>query len=175
MSTCPHLVSCDPGAEAKAGYKCYFARWVRGRLKSVHALDFWQAQEWQAELGSVEVVVEKPQMDQRTFDVPPKVMINLAWNGALCAAALHPFHLHTVAPAQWTTIPKPVLHLRIWKALTPQEQALFPADTLAVLKKAALKYARTKKATHHEHYNTLDAVGIGLFHLGRVGKSATQL
>lgn len=167
-----YLVTIDPGNEAAAGRVCYCADWVHGVLAGVRELGYAAAVRESREDGpSPVVVVEKPQMDARSREIPPKVLIDLAWNGALVAAALRPSSIVTVAPAAWTTIPKPVMHLRIWRTLTPSEKSLFPADTFVVLQDAARHYARTRRAKKHAHYNTLDAVGIGLFHLGRMKKS----
>jgi len=58
-------------------------------------------------------------------------------------------------PAQWKkgSIKKDIHHARIWASLTPAEQE--------VISRAVVKVAKGK------HHNVMDAVGIGMFAVGR--------
>ncbi len=128
------------------------------------------------------VVVERPQQDGRSRAVPPKILIELAWNGALIAGR-YAGHFGTVAtytPGQWKDAsPKAIHHSRLVNALSGSEwdvlSAAFPgwfdAVNAAVRKGALSRWAKDSNA----HYprgsalpDVLDAVGLGLFDLGRI-------
>lgn len=167
MST---LIAIDPGCEAKADRVCYCAEFQGGELYDLHQLTWQEAQRRATvlELEPDTVVIEKPQQDGRSRVVPPKILIDLAWNGALCAMALCPTKLVELEPRAWKAGNKHAHQLKAWRALKPAERKHFPADTEATLRAAAVKYVRTRKITKHHSYNTLDAVALGLFFLGRI-------
>lgn len=120
-----------------------------------------------------EVACEIPQFDTRVS----KHVIDLAVHVALIAGACR-CPVYTYTPRQWIgSLQKPIHHHRIWGALTAAERALFPADTTVRIaaacakggkdnwrKSGALYYGRGKGSEVH---NLLDAVGLGLHHLGR--------
>lgn len=91
---------------------------------------------------------------------------------------------------------KATLQHRIWGALTPAEReavARFgratrpesrwrgepntgrPVDVTAAIVLNAKRAVLGKDPLHHDWFNVLDAVGVGLFHLGRVGKGAAPV
>ncbi len=125
--------------------------------------------------GVLHVVCEKPQFDSRVS----KHVIDLAWTGAAVAyslAAGGPVTAYT--PSQWKkSVAKPVHHHRIWQVLAPAERAVFPEGTEARIAEACRKGGLDNwrkpgaeyygKAKGSEVHNYLDAVGLGLHHLGR--------
>lgn len=169
MST---LIAIDPGNDARADRVCYCAEFEGGDLYDLHRFTWQEAQ--RADLSPDVVVIEKPQQDGRPASA--KVLIGLAWNGALVAMALRPTQLVELEPRQWKAGRKHAHQLKAWRALKPSERKHFPADTEAVLKAAAVRFAKTRKITKHHSYDTLDAVALGLFHLGRIrlGGSAVR-
>src|SRR5688572_24333398 len=141
----------------------------------------WSTDDWWV-LGNtrmrplvVSVVCEKPQFDSRVS----KHVIDLAWTGAAVAyslAAGGPVTAYT--PSAWKgSLQKPVHHHRIWQVLTPAERAVFPEGTEARIAEACRKGGLDNwrkpgaeyygKAKGSEVHNSLDAVGLGLHHLGR--------
>ena len=172
------MIAIDPGGSRKG---CAGARFdSSGELMSVKA----DASEYAS--GDVRIVIERPQQDGRSRAVPPKVLIELAWNGALLAGRLAGVYGYVVAytPAQWKcgpkgneSIAKAIHHSRLVHALTEAEAEVldmaFPrwADAIsAAVRKGAL--SRWAPGTHYPRGSALpdvlDAVGLGLFDLGRI-------
>lgn len=169
------LLSIDGGNAKRNALACYVAEYEAGQLYALHELNREQAVA--ARMSPDAVAVERPAYDGRIArGVPPGVIIDLAWNAAAVAytlAAGAPVHEYT--PGAWIgTVAKPVLHVRIWRALGAAERRIFPASTGAEIERAAEHYARKRKIIQHVAYNTLDAAGVGLFHLGRIGKGGTR-
>jgi hypothetical protein len=182
----------DPGDAKAAGNICYGAVAVDGELWQCLPLDRDSARAWyeHAGAGPDVVVIEKPQMDGRSRKVPPRILINLAWNGALVAGALHPDRLVELTPSEWKGgINKHPHHLRIWRKLNRKEQHaiaaaiswlrkrpthLTPDEVFELLRGAAENYARTGKVTKHAFYDVLDAVGLVLRHLKRIGGGTAE-
>jgi hypothetical protein len=174
------LYAIDPGNAAAKDRVCYVARFDARELLDVKALTWRDIQAWALEPADRRTVaVEKPQQDGRSRAVPPKVLIDLAWNGALVAAALRPSELVTYTPTEWKgSVSKPVHHLRIWAELSEFERKAFPADTEERIRKGAEATARNAgKLTAYafEAHNLLDAAGLGLFHLGRLGRGGASV
>ncbi len=171
------LVSLDGGNRKANDRACYAATFRGGQLVGVDPCTLDLARTWGRDDPPDAVAVERPAFDGRIMrGVPPATIIDLAWNVARVAytlAAGAPVHEYT--PAEWIgTAPKPVLQLRIWRALTPAERKCFPESTAADLERAAEHYARTRKVLQHAAFNTLDAAGVGLFHLGRIKKGGAK-
>ncbi len=114
--------------------------------------------------------------------------MDLAWQAALLAGAFVALGATLVEylPAEWKgQIQKPVHHERIWAALSSAERAIV-ADTfqdpeiqiLAARRKGALsRWARSSNAHYPANSrlpDVLDAVGLGLFHLGRITKDGNR-
>jgi hypothetical protein len=92
---------------------------------------------------------------------------------------------------------KATLHQRIWCALTPAERAAVarfgratgqgcgrarggantgrPVDVAVAISENCKRAATGRDLLKHDWYDVLDAVGVGLFHLGRVGKGAAPI
>ena len=124
----------------------------------------------------VEAIVEKPQADSRVG----VYNIDLACRGAeLAGRAIHPrgVVLYTT-PTKWKqSVPKPICHARALKDLSSAELSLLPDGTAERVRSAresgakdgwrkpgAVYYGRGKGSDVH---NLLDAVALGLWHLGR--------
>jgi hypothetical protein len=172
------MIAIDPGGSKKG---CAGARFTPdGDLVCVAA----DVRDFAERDGGEDVVIERPQQDGRSRAVPPKVLIELAWNGALLAGRLAgPFgKVIEFLPSEWKeSLPKAVHHSRLVEALAFQEHAVlndaFPAyrDQIeAACRKGALsRWAKDGNA----HYprgsalpDVLDAVGLGLFALKRIDK-----
>ena len=172
------LLSIDGGNRAANDRACYVAEFHKAELAALHTLNrAGVVKAMRAGLTCDTVAVERPCYDGRiSRGIPPGTVIDLAWNAAAVAftlAAGAPVHAHT--PTEWIgTVPKSVLHRRIWSALTGPERKFFHCETAEWIEAAAEKYARTRKLTEHAAYNTLDAAGVGLFELGRIGKGGVK-
>jgi hypothetical protein len=181
------LMAIDPGNAKSAGRVCYAAQFLDGELDLLRLFDRHSARDWveHAGAGPDVVVIEKPQMDGRSRKVPPRVLIDLSWNGALVAGALNPDNLVALTPSAWKgSVSKAPHHLRIWRTLNQHERLVVAAsegltrkkpqllttdDVYAVLRGAAEHHVRTGNTTKHAFYDLLDAVGLGLRYLGRIG------
>jgi hypothetical protein len=183
-------VSIDGGNEAKTGRACYLAHWrADNSLLGVEAATIDQVRH-----RSVvsHVVVERHQQDKRIAGgggrVPPGVIIDLAWNTAAVAYSLAggaPVIEYT--PNDWIGgVAKAVLHQRIRAALSTAERNVVAAfgtvrDQLsdrelgACLVMNLKRLATGKPPLKHRWFNVLDAVGVGLFHICRVGKGAAPI
>lgn len=172
------LLSIDGGNAKKNALACYVAEYEAGHLYALHELN--RAQAVAARMSPDAVAVERP--DYLKGGVPPKIIFGLCWNIGRVAEALAsgcPVHEYTVndgLPSDWIgSTRKPILHQRIWRALSPAERRIFPASTAGDIERAAEHFARTRKIlTSYVAFNTLDAAGVGLFHLGRIGKGGTR-
>jgi hypothetical protein len=84
-------------------------------------------------------------------------------------------------PTEWIGgVAKAVLHQRIWAALRIDERDVvsdYPdhATVLRALQTNLKRLATGKPPLHHDWFNVLDAVGVGLFHTGRVGTGAAPV
>lgn len=168
------LVAIDPGVE-----RCAIAVFADdGELLDVGFVDvpfdcpdvLWSAA-WSD--GIVSVVAEKPQFDRRCA----KSVIDLAWSGALVAATFaRGGPVVTYTPSAWKgALTKPIHHHRTLKALTPAEIGVLPPDTAArvagACHKGGLDNWRKDGARYYGSWgghNVLDAVALGLTHLGRM-------
>ncbi len=171
------LISLDGGNRKANERACYAAMFLHGYLARVESITLGQAVAWGRDAAPDAVAVERPAFDGRIMrGVPPSTIIDLAWNVARVAytlAAGAPVHEYT--PGEWIgTAPKPALQLRIWRALTPAERRCFHSTIESELERCAEHYARTRKVLQHAAFNTLDAAGVGLFHLGRIKKGGAK-
>lgn len=107
--------------------------------------------------------------------------------GALCAGSMRAGEVVLIAPDEWAgTGPKPPRHWAVWEALTAPEQRLVAAhfapqrgeatDVATYIEEArdALSYGRKLKYSNPIH-NILDAVGLLLFALGRIGRAGAKI
>ncbi len=180
-------LSIDGGNEKKTDRACYAAEWVGGDLVGVFIVTVECARSF-ASHNPEYVAVERHQQDGRIAGgggkVPPGVIIDLAWNTAAVAYTVArgaPVHEYT--PAVWIgSINKAALQQRIWAALTTEERKVVaafaraqPEGVSAALRQNLIRQATGKPLLKHKWYNVLDAVGVGLFHLGRIGKGAAPV
>lgn len=183
------VIAIDPGY-AKRGKGCACAMLDGGELVSV-----WYARPGHWARGDIDeraafvehdvhrVIVEQPQQDGRSWDIPPSVLMRLSWDGALLAG-LYAGALGAAViprtPSAWKgSTPKPVQHCALWDLLTVHERALLGGPEtekrlLAARRKGALERWRKPGASYypssfHEH-NLLDAVALGAIEIGRMKK-----
>jgi len=158
-----HLASIDPGVK-----ECHLAYFEGGVLSGV-----WQFSPGAAvhqPLGpcptGTELVVEVPRIYPHSHP-RPNDLIDLAF-AAGRAVGSNPATI--VYPAHWKRqLKKPVSHMRILEVLAPHELAVLPPETADKVREAAEYLGRTGKVRYNwKGHNTLDAVGIGLHHLGRL-------
>lgn len=136
---------------------------------------------WHASRAHVDlVIVEQPEYQgARSNGARPIDLMNLAWAGALVAgsfAGRDGCPIIAVGPRQWKgSMPKPVHHMKVLAALSVAEQRVLPGDAIARVKAAREAGARTRWAKPGASYygrwtghNLLDAVALGLWHLGRL-------
>ncbi len=174
------LLSLDGGNAKKNDRASYLAAYEGGELRRVTAVTLQSAREEACYFAAGAVAVEKP--DYLKPGVPPATVFALAWNVCRIAYTLAqgaPVHEYTVSAGLKTdwigSVQKPVLHQRIWAALSEAERRCFPASAQADIDRASEHFARTKKIlTSHASFNTLDAAGVGLFHLGRIKKGGAR-
>lgn len=110
-----------------------------------------------------------------------------AIGGALCAGSMRAGKMMLVAPDEWAgSGPKPPRHAAVWGALTARERALLQAhykptrgqpsylgDHIAAANDA-LCYGRKYSYANPIH-NILDAVGLLLFAVGRIGRAGSKI
>lgn len=121
--------------------------------------------EWAAGRGVTEVVVEWPQTYARairggTSKADPNDLLGLAGVGAAIAALYAGLATTSYLPAEWKgQVPKEVMHRRVESRLRLSELAYV---------RAAVEAANARGKV-----DVWDAVGIGLHHVGRLGKKET--
>jgi len=171
------LIAIDPGY-AKRGPGCACALFVEGLLTAL-----WFARPNEARPvapDGADVVYELPQMRPREDVSPGKAntLIKLAAVGAELAgqySGASGGRVYAVTPAAWKgSTPKPQSHGRILDVLSRAELAIVGADAMARVAEAKRRGALDRWARPGADYygtwprhNLLDAVGIGVHHLGR--------
>lgn len=171
------IIAIDPGY-ARGGKGCAVAEFLDARLVRVY---FARAESACPPPYRVDVVAwEIPTADARSRAKDANVLIRLAAAGASLAGVLAQATgatIEAVTPVQWKgATAKPVQHARMWRSLDAIEHALLGGDaTLTAIRAAQRKgaldrwgkpggaYYPASFATH----NLLDAVGIGMWRLGR--------
>lgn len=112
------------------------------------------------------VVWERPRIYQRGpgAKADPDDIVRLAIAGAQFVGALFPWdQIENLKPQEWKKqIPKAVCHHRLWRIMTPEERATFPAGTEKKIETGVQGGAYTGQV-----HNLLDASGIGFFRLDR--------
>jgi hypothetical protein len=136
--------SCDPGVNFLG-----LARWCAGELERAWAHPTKQLDElW---FRTDPVVIEMPQQDRRTFNVRMKDVLNLATAAGKIGGRTDGDAIY-VTPKTWkNSLPKSVMWGRILARLSEWEQG-------------RIERAPRKK----ERGDVLDAIGIGLWKLGRL-------
>jgi hypothetical protein len=130
------------------------------------------------------VVAERPEYQGlRTQSARPADLIALSWSGGLMAgtiAGTTGAHLVELPPSAWKgSEPKPVQHARMWAALTANERDVLGGMNTALKIDAAVEKGARERwkrggAAYYPRawkmHNVLDAVGLGLFYVGRMAK-----
>lgn len=196
-------LSIDGGNEAKTGRACYVAEWLGFGLVNVQAFTLRDACDWRPYNGErgdrpEAVIVERTQADGRLArgKTTPATMVGLAWNTAAVAYTLArgaPVYEYT--PNDWIgQTSKAILHRDIWAALLTAEREVVARfgrapgtglrgrrsigetrHVIFAIVENCKRAARGRDLLKHDWYNVLDAAGVGLFHLGRVGKGAAPI
>ncbi len=105
------------------------------------------------------LVIEWPQVYRLggRAGADPNDLLGLAAVAGAVAAHYYDATINVYKPAEWKgQVPKEVHHARIMRFLSDAEKLAIP------------KLPKTKL------HNVLDAIGLGLFHLGRTGKGGTS-
>ena len=185
------LVAIDPGGRKK---KCSAAVFQDSRLVAVfERLTIDQA--WDTNI----VVVERPQQDGRSRAVPPAILMDLAWQAALLVGAFVALGARAIelAPNDWKAgtradgkhvsgLPKAIHHANmidsgaitadelntIWRG-EPIHREVFEARRKGALSRWA-PHANGYYAAKSRTPDVFDAIGIGLYHLGRTDKDGKR-
>lgn len=175
----PVLIAIDPGYAAK-GEGCAVARFVHGALERVffarpESVDF-------ADLKGAHLVIwECPQVDARTRTSTPAVVQLAAVGGTLAGmfSGVSTCRCTPVSPLEWKgSVPKPIAHARLWRALTQAERAVLGGNATAMAiaraqEKGALgRWGKPGAAYYPASFTThnlLDAVGLGFWWLTKGG------
>lgn len=113
--------------------------------------------------GAEFLIIEKPRVYPGPQKADPNDLLEVAWNAGRYAADFRHGKIVTVFPQEWKRqLSKPLCHYRLWKYLSTRERALFPADTEDRIERGCRGGPYSA-----EVHNWLDAVGIGLWHIGR--------
>jgi hypothetical protein len=172
------LVAIDPGYAVRDN-GCAVAVIDGGLLVSARFLRPEHASSEDLCVGASLVVWECPQVDARTRVSTPHVVRLAAVGGTLagmyagaCGARCEP-----VAPSTWKgSAPKPVHHARLWESLYESERILLGGQpTWDRIHEARIAGAKERWAKSGAQYyargwtlhNLLDAVGIGMWRIGR--------
>ncbi len=165
------LLAVDVGGHVKG---CSGAFFTDGELSHV-----WARLDRLGCCAPARVIVERPQQDGRSRAVPPAILMDLCWTGALLVGGFAALGagVREVEPREWKgETAKAIMHKRLWVALTPRERIVFPEGTIVEIEAACRKGALCRWKPHKNgHYregsstpDILDAVGLGLWHLGRI-------
>lgn len=173
------LVAIDPGY-AKRGSGCAVAVFAGLSLVRVGFERPECVRPSALAVGADTVLWECPQVDARTRTSAPAVVQLAAVGGMLagmfagaCGCPCMP-----ISPAAWKgSVPKPVHHGRVWVLLDDREQALLGGASTGVAIESAKRRGALDRwgkpgvayypSTWLAH-NLLDAVALGLTHLGRI-------
>lgn len=175
------LLAIDPGVAqlATACFKGGALAWVGFMPREAFLAGTWH--------DVFELVIERPRITDQTRGKDPNDQLDLNGaayfaEGAIRARGGPPAKY--VAPSEWKgQLDKPIHHGRVWSMLSPPEIRAFCRDTGLTDDEVAAKIARAcdliakgirnKDGSPKEYawktHNLLDAVGLGLWHLGRVG------
>lgn len=169
------MIAIDPGY-AKRGKGSACARFIHGELRHVW---FARPSTFAPLLGVHTVVWERPQVDRRTRSSVPSIVRLAAEGGTLAGlyAGATGAAVVAVSPTEWKgAVSKPVHHKRMWRALSEAERAVLGVhvgrEIDAACRRGALDRWSRPGASYYPasfaEHNLLDAVGIGLWRLGRI-------
>jgi hypothetical protein len=158
-----YLIAIDPAKSVRTDTRTGIAKFVNGQLSSValmadhHGMGQVLAAMAYGKEGW-HVVIEKPQIyDRRQWKGDPNDLIEVAITAGFCSGVLQPYieHVEYVTPQQWKgQQPKAVNHNQTLVRLAPEELE-------------ALNRCKARVSKKSKMHNVLDAVGIGLWKLGR--------
>jgi hypothetical protein len=174
------VLSIDPGSAGKGNALAYVRE---GRLAEVWFERFDRKSYISCPYHFNYVVIERPQQDGRSRAARPEDLMGLAWEGALLAGAyscLNTAALVELTPTEWKgSEPKPQMHARLWKILTPAERLVLGGERTGI----AIHKAREKGALDRwskpgvayyprsfDTHNLLDAAALALVYGGRLAK-----
>jgi hypothetical protein len=146
------VASIDPGKDVSglALWGCRLLIWAG--LGTPYTTDRGSA----ADATVTEAVMEIPEHYRGKSGSVAGDLIELAFAGGVLLGRLRPSKIATVRPAQWKgQTPKAIHHARFLEALAPSELAILD------------QYSGPAK--HRKE--VLDAIGLGLFYLGRIDRS----
>jgi hypothetical protein len=133
-------------------------------------------------------VIENPRISGQTRGKDPNDLMDLAvvvgdLRGVIRARC--GVEAELVAPVSWKgNEVKPIHHSRVWAALAPAERLTLadcigwtPEEVEAKIEEACQKYAQLGRVVGYSWraHNLLDAVGLGLWGLKRVGRAGARL
>ncbi len=177
------LIAVDPGV-----HECACAEFVDGSLTRVEFISavwggpgsgrFWPMATYDVD----ECVIEIPQHDKRVGVHNSALALHAGLIAGACRCGVYAYTPSNGENPWKGSTPKPVHHRRVWAELSPDERAVFPAGTEARIIKACEKgaldgwrkpggeyYGKAKGADGigARVHNVLDAVALGMHHLGR--------
>lgn len=177
-------IAIDPGIK-----KCACACLVNGELREVwfEAVVYGAVNSCRGPTdpppreSMVEIAVEQPEYHGARSDAArTQDLLALAWHGAMLAgqfAGRDQARTFAYPVSEWKgTIPKPMHHHHVWGALVDSEKRLLggqrTADAIAkACEKHAMRRGKIKGVECYprsfETHNLLDAVALGLHHVGR--------
>lgn len=104
-----------------------------------------------------ELVIELPRITKQTEGKDPNDLIKLAFGAGRYVERFPHSSLRTVTPSEWKAgTPKRIHNARVIQCLTEAERALIPKLAAGLV------------------HNIVDAIGIGLEHLGRMTRGAAR-
>jgi len=163
------MISVDPGTKVSAA-----ARWADGELQSV----WWAPIPIDSGNLVIEVPVLRPYGKADPQDILDLMRVVEKWAGQAG-------RIVEIKPETWKgQTPKPIHHRRILEALTPVEREVFAMacghtveDIRAYVRRACETLARLGVVARYSRksHNLFDAVGIGLWYLGRTSRAGVKL
>lgn len=118
-------------------------------------------------------------------DPRPQDIIDETAGGALCVGAMHALRIVSIPPDEWTgQTKKPPRHWKIWRLLSAAERAIIAnaagmsaRAVAAHIETACQALAKTGRVVGYTHkvHNLLDAAGLFLFVVGRMGKGGKRV
>lgn len=148
----PNLVAIDPGKRTG---------WALFRHERLKVCGYVKVIELDKIPSAPQVLIEQP----RWYPHERKIDLNDLLDLSVLVGEIKENHCRRYAkvklvfPRTWKgSVPKPIMSQRIYKTLTAEERVLLP------LKRG---HKVSKSALDHDH-NVLDAVGLGLWKLGRL-------
>lgn len=161
-----YFIALDPGDPIVYGAE--FENGVCVKLR-----EFGRTVDWKDRTTYKQAIVEKPS----ALDSPNVAdMVEVLWSGAIVASALSSVVVAYTVPKWKGSVKKPIHHYRVWPNLLPEEKTLFPVNALDVINKACAHIAQTGKVKGYsqEWHNHLDAIALGMFHLGRIKRGGEK-